>query len=158
MTDIKVWAVSLCVAAIAGAIMHMLVPNTSLQKMMRLVIAAFFLSCLISPVLMRLPELEVTVSGDASDSLEQVQSGLLAAVDGQLDSHMKNQVEALLDEMGIDAENISFEYNTADKNRISISQIDVLLVPEYAVREAEIREYISGQTGFQTVVAFTDAV
>ncbi len=157
MADIKVWAVSLCVAAIAGAIIHMLVPNTSLEKLMRLVIGVFFLSCIISPVLTRLPDMKLSVSGKAEQHLAEVQGDLTSAVDGQMQNGMETEVSLLLDKKGVTPENISFGYNTVDKNRISISQIDVVLSPEYAVRETEIREYISDKTGISTVLTFSGA-
>ncbi len=151
------WAVSLCMAAIAGAIIHMLAPNTSLEKLMRLVIGVFFLSCIISPVLTKLPDLKLTVSTKAEQNLAEVQEGLLSAVDDQMQNTMETEVGLLLDKKGITPENISFGYNTVDKNRISISQIDVVLSPDYAVRETEIREYISDKTGIATVLTFSGA-
>ncbi len=156
MADIKLWAISLCVAALAGAIMHILAPKTSLEKMMRLVIGVFFLSCIISPVLSKLPDIKLTFSGKADQSLTEVQERLLSTVDKQTESSMITQVESLLAQKGVTAENISFEYNTADKNRISISQIDVVISPDYADREAEIREYISGKTGIATILSISD--
>ncbi len=156
MADLKLWAISLCAAALAGAIMHMIVPNTSLEKMMRLVIGVFFLSCIISPVLARLPDLDLGASGKAEQQVVQIQEGLLRTIDGQVDSQMKAVVRTLLMQKGIAPENISFEYNTADKNRISISQIDVMLSPEYTAHEAEIREYINGQTGITTILSFSE--
>ncbi len=157
MADIKVWAVSLCVAAIAGAIMHMLAPNTSLEKLMRLVIGVFFLSCIVSPVLTKLPDMTLTVSGKAEQRLAEVQDGLMSAVDNQMETGMVDQIGLLLNKKGVTPENISFEYNTADKNRISISQIDVVLSPDYAMRETEIRDYINDKTGIATVLTFSGA-
>ncbi len=156
MADIKVWAMSLCIAAIAGAVIHMLVPNSSLEKMMRLVIAAFFLSCMLSPVLLRIPDLEVTVTQDSQDALNDTRERLGKAVDDQMAAAMHLKVESLLQNKGIAAENISLEYNTVEKTRISISQIDLFLESEYTVQKGEIEDYISGQTGVATRVTIGD--
>lgn len=153
--DIKTWAISLCVAALAGAIVQLLTPDTSLKKLMRFVTAAFFLSCLIAPVLTGLPEI-APAQGKAEQALWEAREGLRGVIDGQMEHSMLAQVRTLLEEKGVYAENISFSYNTADKNRISITQIDVVLSPSYLGREQELAEYLGGKTGAAAVLTFSD--
>ncbi len=154
MADLKVWAISLCVAAVAGGVMNLLIPNTSLEKIMKLVIAAFFLSCIISPVILHFPEIHLTLAQDAKEEMQQVQNSLTTTVDEQVSGAVSVKVDALLKEIGVGAENISIRYNTADNASISISQIDIVLPPGFISREAEIREYISQKTGNRVNITF----
>ncbi|SDN35937.1 stage III sporulation protein AF [Acetanaerobacterium elongatum] len=155
MADIKIWAISLCVAAVAGGIMNLLIPNTSLEKIMKLVVAAFFLSCVISPVIMRFPEIRLTLTQDVKARVNEVQENLVSAVDGQVSAAVTERVKKLLKDIRVEAENISVRYNTADNTSISISQIDVVFKNKYASRKAEIKEYLSSKTGNQVNVYFS---
>ena len=51
MNSITQWAAGLCVAAVGCTALQMLAPKGGLGKLFRLLIAAFFLCCMVSPLL-----------------------------------------------------------------------------------------------------------
>ena len=61
MDGIKAWAIALCAAAVGCSLLHMLAPKGGMGRLFKLIIAAFFLCCMIAPLMnlksMTLPEL-----------------------------------------------------------------------------------------------------
>ena len=51
MNSVSQWAAGLCVAAVGCTALQMLAPKGGLGKLFRLIIAAFFLCCMASPLL-----------------------------------------------------------------------------------------------------------
>ena len=50
MSGIKVWVLTVCIAALVCAAVQMLIPKNATGKVFRLVLAAAFLLCLLQPL------------------------------------------------------------------------------------------------------------
>ena len=51
MDGIKAWAIALCAAAVGCSLLHMLAPKGGMGRLFKLIIAAFFLCCMIAPLM-----------------------------------------------------------------------------------------------------------
>ena len=56
MSEIKQWAVNICITLAATAVFSMLVPNGSMEKVLKFTISLFFVCCLLTPFLVGLPQ------------------------------------------------------------------------------------------------------
>ena len=58
MSEIKQWAVNICITLAATAVFSMLVPNGSMEKVLKFTISLFFVCCLLTPFLVGLPQID----------------------------------------------------------------------------------------------------
>lgn len=95
MDGIREWGYSLCAAAIACGMIQVLIPNAGAGRVMRMTVSVFFLCCLFSPLVLRVPELaeipqstaqakadEIDPDGFLGEELRVVQDILAILTDG----------------------------------------------------------------------------
>lgn len=130
MSTIRDWATCLCFAALAAAIIQMILPGGSSEKIMKLVIGAFFLCCVVSPLLTQNHIL--TLNTNLKQTSGEISTQRL---DDELDRELKQQIEQRLEivirqslsSTGADINKILISMDTLEDNSISISTIDIVL-------------------------------
>ncbi len=130
MEIIKQWALSLCVAAVAGAAAEMILPEGSLQKVFKITFSVFFLCCLFSPALANV-KLDMSYSETALTETESLAGELESSVNRQITDSAAASVEKLaqkeLEAMGIFSAKTAADINIAEDGGILINRLQITL-------------------------------
>ncbi len=105
MSVFQEWAFAVCLAAVTGGICHILLPNSSLERIFKVTASAFFICCLIYPLLDVGRLLRMEVAQSASSQTQEVAANLEETMEEQIDQSAQTVFYELaskkLDEMGI---------------------------------------------------------
>ena len=156
MDSIKAWAAALCVAAIVCAMLQMLAPKEGTGKIFKLILSAFFLCCLIMPLL----NAGSLTRLDISALPGEVQAELLEErVNQQLMRQVQETVEQLsrtvLESSGVEAEKIEVKTDTSEEGSIYIQQVTVTLDKQSKPKALAAREVLEKQLGVNVVMETT---
>ncbi len=92
MEAVKVWGFSMCTAVVIGSITIMIVPSIEKQRIMKLVISAFVLAGVISPLLNVIDEMDISAQALSQDTTS---SGYIQLDDNTLEELENNVSQAL---------------------------------------------------------------
>lgn len=140
METVKSWAISICMASLAGTVAHFLSPSGSTQRIFKVVISVFFITVMVYPI--------VGLSGDSIgdlidgytyndayvDNTEQIAEIVLK----QSVFQIKNSVGEILDKLEIKGYEISVNTDIDESESIVISSIEIMLGEEYRAKVQEI--------------------
>lgn len=156
MGELKNWAFSLCCGAAAGAILSLLAPNSSLGRVCRFSIRAFFLCCMVLPLRQIGDFFHVfpEVQTEAAYSAQEIAGVVAAQVESSAASSLEKEVSRYLEKEGINFKKVEADIHVGQDGGISINCIRVLLPPE-AEDQAfmdGIARLIQSQTGLSAEV------
>lgn len=144
MEAVKAWAIALCAAAIGCSLLRLLAPQGGMGKLMKLLLAAFFLCCLLAPLLsardligMPTETLPDSVSG------EVLQQRVEEQFQRQMDAALLRVTNDTLKNYGTQAEKVEVRTDTSADGSICISSIVVYLDKEnlaYAITAKQVME------------------
>lgn len=153
MDAVKSWATMLCVVAVGCALVQMLAPKDGMGKILKLIIAAFFLCCMVSPLLsikslssLNLDLLPDEISADLLQERvnEQLKQQMAAAVKKVADKSLKNY--------GITAEKVIVETDTSEEGGIYIRQVILYLNSQNIQKALTARQVMEQQLGVDVSV------
>lgn len=153
MDAVKSWAAMLCVVAVGCALVQMLAPREGMGKILKLIIAAFFLCCMVSPLLslksltgLNLDMLPDEVSADLLQERvnEQLKRQMEAAVEKVADNTLKNY--------GITAEKVTVQTDTSEEGGIYIRQVILYLNSQNIQKALTARQVMEQQLGVDVSV------
>lgn len=131
MDAIKQWAFSICAAMVACGLAQMVLPNSGMEKIFRTTVSVFFLCCLLSPVFLRVPSLQIELQESTRSDIEQRAARLTGEVERQAadtaGSELRKIVEEKLAQMGINYLDIAININTNGQSAEDAAQVDILL-------------------------------
>lgn len=156
MDSIKAWAAALCIAAIVCAVLQMLAPREGTGKVFKLILSAFFLCCLIMPLL----KAGSLTRLDISSLPGEVQAELL---DDQVNQQLMRQVQTTVEQLarttlessGVEAEKIEVKTDTSEEGSIYIQQVTVTLDKQSKPKALAAREVLEKQLGVSVVIETT---
>ena len=144
MTGAREFASMLCIAAVSCCALRLLIPQGALDPVLRMILSAFFLLCLLSP-LRRLPSFALP-QGALEEGAAPYRAGLdesySALVEEAVEKNIGKLVEARLQKIGAEGTNIRINVNTNEEGSIDISGIELTLSPESAGLAAQVKESI----------------
>ena len=156
MDSIKAWAAALCIAAIVCAVLQMLAPKEGTGKVFKLILSAFFLCCLIMPLLRvgSLTRLDISVlPGEVQAELleDRVNQQLMR----QVQATVERLAETALDSSGVKAEKIEVKTDTSPEGSIYIQQVTITLDKQSKPKALAAREVLEKQLGVSVVIETT---
>ena len=156
MDSIKAWAAALCIAAIVCAVLQMLAPKEGTGKVFKLILSAFFLCCLIMPLLRvgSLTRLDISVlPGEVQAELleDRVNQQLMR----QVQATVEQLAETALDSSGVKAEKIEVKTDTSPEGSIYIQQVTITLDKQSKPKALAAREVLEKQLGVSVVIETT---
>lgn len=147
MNEIRDWAFSICSAAICGAVMNIILPEGSTQKIFKSTFCVFFLCCVISPLLTMDFISEKSFSGipggeySGGDVLENDFYEPSARV---AEEEIRTKTENILRSENIEFGNISVKVNILENGGIEINEFSIAVA--YDIPES-VKEEIGNETG-----------
>ncbi|WP_308588452.1 stage III sporulation protein AF [uncultured Merdimmobilis sp.] len=151
MDGIREWGYSLCAAAIACGMIQVLIPNAGAGRVMRMTVSVFFLCCLFSPLVLRVPELaeipQSTAQAKADEIARRLAEGQEERAIGRAQEDLRREARDSLEEIGIFPSKIQITIHAVDKSRIEISELILVLQESDREREGEAVQRIKDLLG-----------
>jgi len=132
MNSVKEWSTAICMAALAAAMLQSLVPNGSMERMVKFVIGAFVICALIQPLSKIVPQINVDLQ---ETTKKPANSQLANTVKNQMSTaaqdSIKNLVITELNNLNIKCKNVNAIMDTNEDGSISINKVVVILAKGY---------------------------
>jgi len=146
MEEIRNWAFSVCTASICGAVMNIILPEGSTQKVFKSVFCVFFLCCIISPLLdANLFSEDILKSFEAEYKYDSgLESRLYESSAAAMEEDIKAKTNLILKEAGVNFSTISIKINILDGGGIEINEFSVTAPSEFS---DELKNKIGSETG-----------
>lgn len=144
MSEITAFGSTLAATAVGCSLLRLLLPESSTARVVRVILSAFFLLCLLLPL--QELQLDTLWRGDAG-SEETFSNGALEQMSQEsLQRSIAQSVESLvvarLSAIGIQPQKVLATVNTGEEGRIDISEIRLVLASQDADRMKEATSYI----------------
>lgn len=131
MEALQTWAFSVCAAMVACGIAQIVLPKGSMEKVFRITVSIFFLCCLLSPILLRGPALEIEVQAYAQEEIvqraEKLQQEAILQTQQMAQKEIRQIIEEKLADMGINARDITINISSGGQQETEMLEIELLL-------------------------------
>ena len=158
MDNVRTWALSLCVALVAGGVCHLLLPNKSMEKIFQLVASSFFLCCVLAPFLSGalplLEDLEVEIPQDAMPALENLNGTVDQQVLALTEQRLEDQLGDHLRAHEIVPLEIDVSIHAQEDHSIRLDQIAVTVSKEQTPNAGTIRFLTEELLGMEPAVYY----
>jgi len=140
MEAVKAWAISICMASLAGTVAHFLSPSGNTQRIFKVVISVFFITVMVYPVVgLSADDIgdvidNYTYSDSYVDNTEQIADIVLK----QSVAQIKSNINDILQSIGVEESEINVNTDINEENSIVISKIEVVVAEEYSSEITEI--------------------
>lgn len=154
MESIQDWAMTVCITMAGASVFSMLVPNSNLKKVVSFTIQLFFLSSLISPLILHPPQLDFTAIYQEAAPTEELEAVVNSQTQNLAEEQLRQQLEQLLSQNGYKIEQIEIHINQTEDN----GQTEIILTcdPSEQTRQAELSALIERQIGVSPQILYTD--
>lgn len=153
MDGIRAWAAALCVVAVGCALLQMFAPKGGLGRIYKLLIAAFFLCCMIAPLLglRSLKDLNLNLLPEevSADLLQERVNGQL---ERQIDAALQRVTEDTLKNYQIEVQKVAAHTDTSADGRIYIRQVTLYLDKQNGRHALQARQVMEQRLGVEVVV------
>lgn len=160
MMAVRDWALTVCIAAVAGSLVRMAAPEGATQKVLNLTVSLFFLCALVSPVLTGAVSGELTVPDFEQSEAQYNTQALEEQMQRQVEESFRGSMEQAVDAALREAEAVPLEIfvniNTEGQGGISITEVRVTLAAHEQSRSAELSQLLLEKTGQKPVFAFAE--
>lgn len=154
MSGVREWAVVICMSVLAAALIQYFSPGGSMEKMLRLILGAFFICAFLFPLGNTLPQMALEVQASAEPA--QIPEEFAEEVDRQREEAVKSSLTSLvvkeLFQIGINCENVVCNMDTNEDGSIVINKVVVTLPTEYKDRCEEVSTRLEKTLGMETEV------
>ncbi len=161
METLQSWALCLVLSTAGAAMVHLLSPKGATEKAMRVMIALFLLSAILSPFLsgdgLKL-ELEGQAMADPQGQVNAVVERMNQALMEQARAEVEEETRQSLAAMGVTQTEIQVDMDITEESLISITEIKIWL-PETAQEDApRIKEELEQSLGCPVSLVWDEAV
>lgn len=146
MEFIKNWALGLVVASIAGAVVLILTPTSTIEKQVKTAVSLFLLVAFVQPFfggidLKSIFDIEdIVVNNEESVDLNKT---LLE----QMKLELKGRIEEIIDSIGIKAEKINIDIIINENNEMQIKEVTIGVDKSHLGYKKQIEEQIKEKLG-----------
>ena len=150
MEALQSWALCIVFSAVGALLVHALSPKGATEKAMRVMIALFLLSAILSPFLsgkgikFTMPVLD---SGNAEDQMEAALEKVNLSLAEQARREIEEKAQQALAEIGIPGAEIQVDMDIADDSIISITELKIFLPHTQEGKERFIQEKLEQTLG-----------
>ena len=109
METVKVWGFSMCTAVVIGSMVSMIAPSIEKQKMMKLIISAFVLAGILSPMLNLIDEIDLSLQASAENIVEEQNYILDENLLNELENNVSQSLFPLIEDE-LNALNLSTDF------------------------------------------------
>lgn len=151
MDAVKVWGFSMCSAVVIGSVVSMIAPSLEKQKMMKLVISAFVLAGVISPMLNLIDEIDLSVQASGESTIETEEF--------EFDENLLNELENSVSQSLFPIIQIEFEKRNIDydfginvelkqgEDGIQVECVNITVMDLHKIEKDELKAIIEKNLG-----------
>ena len=151
MSALLQWAFSLCAAMAAIGLCRMLLPHSNLEKTFRFVVSIFFLSSLLSPVVVRFPDLMVDIPLHTQAEIDARSNRLDELAHTQALDTARRRLRQIIGEklsgMGINVHHIAINFTTSAQGEILLGGVEITLDAAHRAEEQALISYLADELG-----------
>ena len=153
MEELRSWAVTVCLAALAAGIAGMVTPKGNLEKTYRFTVSLFFLCCVLIPVFqMKNIRLNMDIPALSSSAGDAVQS----TVDSQKITQAQDSVSRLVTETfrqnGATPRSVRTTASLSKDGAVSVDRVDVVLSKTNYSRKDSLTKAVQSSLGVPITV------
>lgn len=159
MEALQSWALCIVFSAVGALLVHALTPKGATEKAMRVMLALFMLSAILSPFLsgkgvtLTLPSQDGATAQEQMDAvLEKVNRSLAE----QARAGLEEKAQRALEEMDVTGAEIQVDMDITDDSIISITELKILLPRIQGGKEHMIRDKLEQTLGCPITVVTDD--
>ena len=153
MEAVKVWSFSMCGAVVVGSIVTMIVPSIEKQKIMKIIISAFILIGVVSPLLNVIDEIDISEQvvnqSIIESSIIYLDENSFNELENGVSQAIYPLVQGELDKMNVKAE---FGINTEleqQEEGISIKCVNINIADLHMIEKEKIKASIEKNLGLE---------
>lgn len=157
MNSLQSWALSVCVTMVGVGIFSLLVPNSNLKKVVSFTISLFFLSSLLSPLILSMPELDFSaISGEITQNTELEETTRQQVLEQTKDTIAKELGQIFL-QNGYKIEALAIDISNEDSENDTDTKIKVKLTlpKEQKNQEGNIRALVRSSVGVNPEIEYS---
>lgn len=157
MNAVTGWAAALCTAAIGCTALHMLAPKGGLGRLFKLLTAAFFLCCMVSPLLQlkNISSLSLDILPEEV-SAEALQERVNAQFERQVTAALEETARQTLQKYGIELAKVEIKMDTDENGGIYITKIILYLDKQNADGAIAAKQAMEQRLGVEVDIAVLD--
>lgn len=155
MEALQSWAWCIVFSAVGALLVHTLSPKGATEKAMRVMVALFLLSAILSPFLsgkgipLSMPEQD---SGTIEDQMDAALEKVNRSLAEQARQSVSEQAQSALAQIGITDAEIQVDMDIADDSVISITELKIFLPHTQGGKERLIQEQLEQSLGCPVTV------
>lgn len=154
MNSLQNWALSVCVTMVGVGIFSLLVPNSNLKKVVSFTISLFFLSSLLSPLILSMPELDFSaISSEITQNTELEETTRQQVLEQTKDTIAKELGQIFL-QNGYKIESLAIDISNEDSENGNI-KVKLTLPKEQASQEGNIRALVRSSVGVNPEIEYS---
>lgn len=154
MNSLQNWALSVCVTMVGVGIFSLLVPNSNLKKVVSFTISLFFLSSLLSPLILSMPELDFSaISSEITQNTELEETTRQQVLEQTKDTIAKELGQIFL-QNGYKIESLAIDISNEDSENGNI-KVKLTLPKEQASQEGNIRAVVRSSVGVNPEIEYS---
>ena len=143
---------------VACGLMQTLLPKSNLEKVFSLTVSVFFLCCLLSPLLLRAPQLRIEVeeysAQDMQQRLERLGKIVEMQTQGTIRQNLYEIIEEKLSEMGIKHHGVTINITTNGQNAGQPESASILLEKQWESRHEKLQRELESTLGLPVHLAY----
>ena len=159
MESLQAWAFSVCSSMVACGLAQMILPKGSMQKIFQVTVSVFFLCCLLSPIVLRAPELRVEAQTYTQEEIERraEKTQEVARMQSQrvVQKEIRQIIAEKLADMGINARDITINISSDERQKEEIWEVTLLLSKTDETKHRKIVQELEKALGVAVHVRYT---
>ncbi len=151
MEAVKVWGFSMCAAVVIGSIVTMILPSIEKQKIIKLVISAFVLAGVVSPLLNVINGIDISAQAleqnGTEDSQFQLDENTFQELENSVSQAIFPLIQQELEKMNIDSD---FGINTElaqEQDGISVKCVNITISDLHMIEKDELELLLEDTLG-----------
>ena len=162
MDEFLRWGMTLCCAALAVGILHIISPGSSMEKIFRITLSVFFLCCVVSPLTQMIKNFEVkqdnrwieSKENEIAQEMEQIAEEIF---EGSVTEQLQMLAQKKLEQMGINDARLSVYIIETDRQLIAEDiVVEAVLPQKYKERHNEIFGRLIYELGTTLRIGYAD--
>ncbi|HBT63775.1 MAG TPA: hypothetical protein DEB10_03815 [Ruminococcaceae bacterium] len=153
MNEVTKWAATLCVAAIGCTALQMLAPKKGMGNIFKMITAAFFLCCLVSPLLSMKSILPLNINSIPNEvSADIIEEQVKKQFEEQVTAALQMKVDQTLKNYDILLLKVEINMDTGEDGSIYISGVVLYLDKQSRLKAVAAKQVAEELLGTEVIV------